>query len=129
MIVSSTIPDNAHPNLRFFLICLATCEANRIPSLLYRYQASFYLWWIRSVLKYCKVSKYYGQDCRKIFFLLSTLPMMIQISEQFLFIWLKNVTSIEKLPISKVESFWKSSFLPKSNMQNSAYTKPLNLDN
>ena len=29
-----------------------------------RYQVSFYLWWIGSVLKYCKVPKYYGQDCR-----------------------------------------------------------------
>ena len=29
-------------------------------------------------------------------------------------IWLKNVTSIKKLLISKVESFWKSNFWPKS---------------
>ena len=32
-----------------------------------RCQVSFYLWWIRSVLKYWKVPKYYGQDCRCIF--------------------------------------------------------------
>ena len=32
------------------------------------------------VLKYCKVPKYYDEDCLKIFFLPSTLPMMIQIS-------------------------------------------------
>ena len=36
--------------------------------------------------------------------------------------------SIKKLPISKVESFLKSYFWPKSNMQNSAYTKLLNLE-
>ena len=41
---------------------------------------------------------------------------------------LKNITFIKKLPISKVESFLKSNFWPKSNMQNSAYTKPLNLE-
>ena len=29
-----------------------------------RYQVLFYLWWIRSLLKYCKVPKYYDQDCR-----------------------------------------------------------------
>ena len=28
-----------------------------------RYQVSFYLWLIRSVLKYCKVPKHYDQDC------------------------------------------------------------------
>ena len=27
-----------------------------------RYQVSFYLWWIWSVLKYCRVPKYYDQD-------------------------------------------------------------------
>ena len=45
-----------------------------------------------------------------------------------LLIWLKNVTFIKKLPISKVESFLKSNFWPKSNMQNSAYTNLLNLE-
>ena len=53
--------------------------------------------------------------------------MMIEISEKVL-IWLKNVTSIKKLPISEAESFLKSNFWPKSNMQNSAYTKPLHLE-
>ena len=43
-----------------------------------KYQVSFSLWLIGSVLKYCKVPKH-DQDCLKIFFLLSTLPMMIQI--------------------------------------------------
>ena len=31
-----------------------------------RYHVSFYLWWIGSVLKYCKVPKYYDQDCRQL---------------------------------------------------------------
>ena len=43
-------------------------------------------------------------------------------------IWLKNVTSVKKLPISKVENFLKSNFSPKSNMQKGAYVKPLNLE-
>ena len=30
-----------------------------------RYEASFYLQWIGYVLKYCKVPKYYDQDCRQ----------------------------------------------------------------
>ena len=42
-------------------------------------------------------------------------------------IWLRNVTSIKKLPIGKVESFFKSKSLTKANMQNSGYTKPLSL--
>ena len=42
-------------------------------------------------------------------------------------IWLKNVTSITKLQISKAEIFLKLNFWPKWNIQNSAYTKPLNL--
>ena len=41
--------------------------------------------------------------------------------------WLKNVTSIKNLPTSNVESFLKPNFWPKSNVQNSAYTKPVNV--
>ena len=40
-------------------------------------------------------------------------------------ILLKDIKFIKKPPISKVESFLKSSLWPKSNMQNSPYTKPL----
>ena len=29
-----------------------------------RYRVSFYLWLIESILKHCKVPKYYKQDCR-----------------------------------------------------------------
>ena len=29
-----------------------------------RYQVPFYLWWIEPGLNYCKVAKYYYQDCR-----------------------------------------------------------------
>ena len=29
-----------------------------------RYHVSFYLWLIGSVLRHCKVPKYYDQDCR-----------------------------------------------------------------
>ena len=47
-----------------------------------RYHVSFYLWLIGSVLKHCKVPKYYDQDCLKLFFLISTLPAKIGISEK-----------------------------------------------
>ena len=47
-----------------------------------RYHVFFYLWLIGSVLKHCKVPKYYDQDCLKIFFLLSTLAGMIRISDK-----------------------------------------------
>ena len=44
-----------------------------------RYQVSFYLWWIRPVLKYCKVSKYYNQDGRLLFRkVLTNSPEMIK---------------------------------------------------
>ena len=43
------------------------------------YKVLFYLWCFGPVLKYCKVSKFYDQDCLKIVFLLSTHPMRIQI--------------------------------------------------
>ena len=92
-----------------------------------RCQVSFYLWWIGSVLKYFKVPKYYDQDYLKIFFLLSTLPMMIQISGKSAHL-AQKCYFYQKLPISKVESFLKSNFWPKSNTQNIAYTKPLNLE-
>ena len=45
-----------------------------------RYHVSFELWLIGSALKHGKVPKYYDQDCLKILFLLSTSPLMIQIS-------------------------------------------------
>ena len=54
-----------------------------------RYQGSFYLRRIEPILKRYKVSKYYDQDCMKIF---------------------QKVSSVKKLPISNVESFLKSNF-------------------
>ena len=75
-----------------------------------RYHVSFYLRLIGSVLKHCKVLKYYDQDCLKIFFLLSTFPMMIEISRKKMLIWFKKVISVKKLPASKSESFLESTF-------------------
>ena len=46
----------------------------------HRYFVSLYLWLIGSLLKHCKVPKYYNQDRLKIFFSLSTLPVMIELS-------------------------------------------------
>ena len=48
-------------------------------------------------------------DCLKVFFILSSLPIMVQIFQKVL-IWVKNVTSIKQLPIIKVESFLKLNF-------------------
>ena len=42
-------------------------------------------------------------------FLLYSLPIIIQISRKVM-IWLINVTSIKKLPLSKTESFLMSNF-------------------
>ena len=88
---------------------------------------SFYLLWIGYVLKYCKVPKYYDQDCLKIFFCSLHFQWWLKFLEKVL-ISLKNVISIKKIPISKVESSLKSNFWPKSNIQNSTYAKPLNLE-
>ena len=79
-------------------------------AILGRYQVSFYIWLIGSVLKHCKVPKYYDQDCLKAFFLLSKLPMVIQISRKRMLIWFKKVSSIKKLPISNGGSFQESIF-------------------
>ena len=47
------------------------------------YHVSFYLWLIWPVLTHCKVPKYYEQDCLNFFFfLISTLPEKIGISEK-----------------------------------------------
>ena len=58
----------------------ATREATHILSVLYQISRSLLLVANRICTKYCKVPKHYDQDCLKFFFLLSTLPMMIQIS-------------------------------------------------
>ena len=43
-------------------------------------------------------------------------------------IWFKKVSFVKKLPIRNAGSFLESIFLPKLNMQNTAYTKLLNLE-
>ena len=82
-----------------------------------RYQISFYLWWIGSLIKYCKVLI---NIMTRIIWKFSCCSLHLQwcfnLLEKVL-IWLKNVTSIKKLPISKVECFLKSNFWPKSNIQ------------
>ena len=75
-----------------------------------RYHVLFYLLLIRSVLKHCKVPKYYNQDCLKIFFLLSELPMMIQISGKKCSFGSKKLVLAKKIPISNGESFLESFF-------------------
>ena len=53
---------------------------------------------IGSLLKHCKVQKYYGQDCLKFKFLEKIL------------IWFKKVSSVKKLPVNNDESFLASIF-------------------
>ena len=59
-------------------------------------QVSFYLWLAGPAPKHCKVPKYYDQDCLKIFFFLSTYPMMIQISGKNAHL-VQKVSSVKKL--------------------------------
>ena len=92
-----------------------------------RYHVSFYLWLIGSVLKHCKVPKYYEQDCLKIFFLISAVPAMIRISGANAHLLQKcyfcqKTTNKRRWNLSRV-NFWS-----KLSMQNTAYTKPLNLE-
>ena len=70
------------------------------------------LWPSGPVLTLCKVPKYFEQHFLKILLLISTLPIMIQISGKVL-TWPKKVSPIKKLPASKVESFLNSNFWPK----------------
>ena len=69
------------PNISLFSKILSPIVRQLVSQVCYtRYHVSFYLWLLESVLKHFEVPKYYDQDCLKIFFLLSALPMTIQIS-------------------------------------------------
>ena len=74
-----------------------------------KYQGFFYLWGIGPVLKQYKVPKYFDQDCLKIFVLLFTLSMMIQISGKSHH-FNQKCLFYQNLPTSLVERFLKSSF-------------------
>ena len=74
-----------------------------------RYHVSLYWWLIGYVLNYCKIAKYYDQDCLKSLFLLSTDPMMIEISGKML-IWCKKFSSVKKVPKSNSDMFLQSVF-------------------
>ena len=68
-----------------------------------RYQVSFYLCRIGSVLKHQQFPKYIDQDCQGIFFLYYTLPMMIQISGKKAHL-AQKIYFYQLAAISKVES-------------------------
>ena len=92
-----------------------------------RYHVSSYLWLIGQILEHCKVPKYYDQSFLKSFFLLSTLPAMIQISGKYSHLAQKidfchNTTNKWGRKVSRV-NFWS-----KLNTQNTAYTKPFNTE-
>ena len=50
-----------------------------------RYQVSFYLWWIGSVLKYCKLPKYYDQDCSSLEVICMVMPFRLCFSGSAIF--------------------------------------------
>ena len=65
---------------------------------------------MESVLKHCKVPKYFEQDCLKIYFFISTLPAMIGISGKNVHLPQKTLSSVKKIPVSHGESFLESIF-------------------
>ena len=56
-----------------------TREATRMPKLLDYLSRLVSLVANLFILKYCKVRKFYDQDCLKIFFFLSILPVIIRV--------------------------------------------------
>ena len=92
------------------------------------YQVLFYLWWVGPVLKYCKCPKYYEKVCQRNFFLRSKIPMITQISGKKNAHLTLRVCSMKKFIINIGETMFKSNFLSKSKMKNSAVAKPLNLE-
>ena len=63
-----------------------------------------------TVLKLCKVLKYYDQNYLNNFFLLFAFPIKIQISGKKSLFGSKKLFRSKKLPVSKVVSFLKSDF-------------------
>ena len=64
---------------------------------------------IGSLLKHCKIQKYYDQDCLKIFFCTAHFQWWFKFLEKIL-IWFKKVSSVKKLPVTNGESFLESIF-------------------
>ena len=69
-----------------------------------KYQVSFYLWQIGPVLKHCKVPKHV-RDCLKVFLLLSTLSMMIQVSGKSAHLAQKKLVLSKKCQKAKLKAF------------------------
>ena len=67
----------------------------------------FQLRWVAPVLKHCKVSNIIIKIVWQFFSWSVHFPWSFEFFEKA-FIWLKKVSSIKKLPISKLESFLKT---------------------
>ena len=76
---------------------------------IHRFHVLFHLYLIESAPKQCKVPRYYDQDCLVNFFWPSTLPMMIQISEENAHL-VQKIISMKKLLISNGENSLESYF-------------------
>ena len=64
---------------------------------------------IANVLKHCKGRKYYVQDCWKILFCSLHFQQWFKFLEKTL-IWMKGISTVKNLPISKISIFLKSNF-------------------
>ena len=95
---------------------LATRGTTDVKSFSYCFFKTFrpvYLWRVENFLKYWKVSKYYIQDCLRIFLLLSTFWIMTQVSKtSSIFSQKRNF-----YPPVKVVSFLMTFFDLKSNLK------------
>ena len=72
-----------------------------------KYRVSCYLWRIGRVLKPVKFQNIMTKIVWKLFVLLPTLQMIIEVSGN---VYLPQKSSIKKLPMSKIENFPKSNF-------------------
>ena len=99
-----------------------------------RYHVSFYLWLIWSLLKHCKVPKYYEQDCRSTLLsnvasLVLLLPHLV-VEERLFSITCKNKSSQDSKavwPLEQMALNQKNLYSRKQNWQHEkTITKTLN---
>ena len=105
--VSTQIWDFSNiPNfLRFYVLGRMQLTRQLVYQVCYtRYKVSFYWWWIGPVLKYCKVPKYYHQDC-------SSRPILV--FKKLKMRWKQVVFSLScnKNKLYKTSDYWSGDML------------------
>lgn len=100
---------------------------NRSNVICARFEVLIYWYWVKPILKPCKVRKYF-QDLLKNLPLLSTSLVMIKFMKiaQILY---KKGSSIEKSFTNQTWRLSNATFWAVTNMPNNVYRKRLNLDN